>query len=462
MKGLTKEQEILRQVKLAKRSHFGVTAIKIEMEAVFQRGVTHGGLGGCPECHGQGQFSHATCRGIGYVGRVQDSWGYNSGGTPCLGCDMTGYQTCPKCFDSSPRWGSVNYCQQWLLKQMHEMGLSSRKRDGTYIPKSPLVFGMFYNDPSVDSEFTFTLSLKNEQSIFLLPRIVELWKKLGDAIGNGLSISNAGMHMAFIGEKNGLYPGIDPGDWRDCLNNMDKSMRMLMPALFFLGSDSELSRGMRFRVPRTATEKYSAIHYIRNCLEFRVFEPCYDNPDRILDNFVVMRNCLRFWSPKFKLPSITKIANRINFGNDSNPNLERLYTSARHIDLLNVGILKLKPKYKTIAELKAERSFVKTKNTFTELTKRLKLETKARYPRYKKSQEWSAAVSKQNVITNYLETRSVPMTASEVAQYMLQAEERGNAMQNREMTEILNEDAYIEREVKRSLESNEGQYTLAV
>lgn len=463
MRGLTKEQEILRQVQLAKRSHFGVTAIKIEMEGVFRRRSTGHANEDCAKCHGQGSYSHEACAGSGRIGgnRFYSIIG-SQDCLPCLGCNIQGVQICPDCFDAFKNFASTIYCQQWLLKQMHPMGLSLRKRDGTYVPKKPLIFGMFYNDQSVDSEFTFTLSIKNEQAIFMLPRIVALWKKLGEAIGNGLSIQNAGMHTAFIGDKDCVYPGENPADWRDCMANMDRSMRLLMPALYFLGSDNKLSRGMRFRVPRTSTEKYSAIHYIRNCLEFRVFEPCYDNPERVLDNIVVMRNCLRFWSHTYRTPSLTKIASQINFGNDSGANLDRLYTTARHIDLLNAGILKLKPKYKTITELKQERQFTKTKKTFVEAIKRMRVEAKSRYPSYKNRRQWQAIISKQNELSYYLERREVPRTEAAMTRAQTEDSERAEQVRLDSLTRIPDEEHYVEEEVQKRLRGQEGQYSLAV
>ena len=464
MRGLTKEQEILRQVRLAKSSHFGATAIKIEMEGVFFRSDRRLNSESCPKCHGEGYLTHEACAGRGGFGASYDYGLLVDGSsiTPCLSCNMTGHQACSKCFDTNQRWTDITYCQQWLLKQMHEMGLSQRKRDGSYVPKKPLIFGMFYDDPSVDSEFTFTLSLKNEQNIFLLPRILALWKKMGFAIGNGLSIQNAGMHMALLGDKSCKYPSSDPADWRDCLINMDRSMRLLMPALFFLGSDNRLSRGMRFRIPRTSTEKYSAIHYTSNCLEFRVFEPCYDNPERVLDNFVVMRNCLRFWSRTYKTPSLTKIASTVNFGNDSGDNLDRLYTTACHLDLLNAGILKLKPKYKTVAELKRERSFKKTKKTFVSAINQWKAEARTRYPSYRNRQQWQAIVNKYNELGYYLERREVPSRLEDMTQAQAEVAEEAERVRERQVARIPDEERFVEEEVRKQLRRQGGQYTLAV
>lgn len=464
MKGLTKEEEILRQVKLAKRSQFGVTAVKIEMEGVFQRRGTGGRADSdCEKCHGNGTIRHEACSGNGYTGQRPDYYNpYPLDNTfkACMGCDLHGSQICPNCFDQLKAWGSVTYCQQWLLRQLHELGLSTKKRDGTYVPKGALKFAYFYADPSVDSEFTFTLSLKDPNSIFMLPQIIALWKKLGEEIGNGLSIQNAGMHMALIRTADCVYPSENEPNDNIRLRNMEKSMRMLMPALFFLGSDTSHSRGMRFRIPRVSTDKYSAVHFGGGALEFRVFETCYDNPERVLDNFVVMRNCLRFWSDKYHDPNLGRIAQSIKFGNDSNQNLSRLYSTTTHLDLLNAGLTKLKPAYCTLKELKEQRGFDINKRKFTQMIKELRKNAAARYSGYRSQQLWSAEVTGKRRALDNLSVRSAPSTEEGRTELITEAERIAADAVEHARNQILDETAYVDRQVTEHNNNNGGQYSL--
>lgn len=426
MQTMNRDDVIIKSVKTTKTNAFGGTAIKVELEATFNRRNTRSqyreweycdycdeGNNTCANCDGNydnGDFDCQFCNGDGqtytsqwYAWNRQRQEAESTGaafGLPepdrencgeCAGSGSTsycpdceeGYVTCNEC-DGEYRWhseddeeeadeGETNWadnptCHAWLMKKLAKMGLAEYRKDGDMLqlshgvrtrwhPKGALKYAEFYTDGSVDSEFTFTISLEKPENIFLLPKFIELWNELGVTIGQGVELARAGMHMAILQSPDCKYPIESTAEQMRMFNNYSKSMNLLMPALFFLGSNSEKSRGMRFRMPQASRDKYSAIHYFGGALEFRVFNTCYDNPASILDNFVVMANTLKYWSKEYKPTGLSKVANVIRFGNDDSDKLERFYVTEKQIDLLNAGLKRLKPAYYTIKELKKQRAF---------------------------------------------------------------------------------------------------------
>jgi hypothetical protein len=451
MIGLTKEEEILRQVELAKNSEFGVTGVKIELEANFSRNGMYGQPVDCHNCDSDGRVMHRACAGDG----CEQCW--NSGNVPCM-----------KCLDTRRNFNNTIVCYQWVLRYLKNSGLSyySRKYQ-RYFEKKPLVFSLFYSDPSVGSEWTATLSLEKSESIFKLPELVRAFKALGEAIGNGIDVRNAGMHTSLLNDKNCFYPNHDVSreQWTR-FHNFKRSMSSLMPALYFLGSDNSHSRSLHFREPRVdEDEKYSAIHYYGGALEFRVFETCYDNPERVLDNFVVMRNCIRFWTTKYKSPNLAKLMKEakstVNFGNDNNDRVDRFYTTVDHLDLLNAGIRKLKPAYKTIKQLKDEREFTVSKRSIRKMLKERITNAKVSFKEYEERAKWrreQARIERSYVLVNRIPAPDTEESRAAMLERVAQQAEEYIT----EHYGVPSMDEYIQRTVEEFERNNSGQFRLAV
>jgi hypothetical protein len=314
---------VIAAVNAAKASEFGVTAIKVELEATLGR---------------RGDFS------------------------------------------------SESYCKQWILERLVQYGLAEGE-DGDYEVTRPLRYARFYNDGSVDSEFTFTLMLDNAENILLLPRVIEVFNELAEANGynfgdgSNMDVRGAGMHTAFINERDGTYPTSNYMDQH--FNNFAKSMSLLMPALYFLGTASERSRGLSYRRPGVGIDTHrSAIDYRGGALEFRLFDTCYETPEAILDNVCVMSNAIQFWTAKFKSSGVEKITTSTRWGIDQGQELKRFYITSQHLDLLNEGLKLLKPSYRTIAELKKARKFTLTKAQTKDPAKRIEKEATIEYEEY--------------------------------------------------------------------------------
>lgn len=445
MKALTREEEVVRQVELGKKGQFGLTGIKVELEALFDRRGIGAESTGCDDCEGSGYKIHGACNENG-----------------CDSCDFRGNKMC-KCYFKRNEWGNDHFCQQWLMRELQKIGLAKiDRKTRKYVAKQPLVFGKFYTDPSVDAEFTFTINLNKPENIFFMPKVIEIWNKMGEAIGNGCDVSNAGMHMALLRNKKCYYPDDGGFSGEDELkyNNFEKSMRLLIPALFFLGTSNSRSRGLRFREPKVSGSKYSAIHLYGNALEFRVFETCYDNPEASLDNFVVMRNCIRFWSSKYRNPNLHKITPNIKFGNDNNERIDRFYTTVRHLDLLSAGLTKIKPSYYTLKELKEQREFRVNKKELNKKLDAARKNAELAFKEYDQRYEWEKEINKAEIMYRSMRNSSRNPTPEEREQIRTNAEADAKIQETYMDEHKQSSVQYVEEEVKKFIDRSSGQYSL--
>lgn len=442
---LTKEELIIRAVELGKQSTFGLTGVKIELEALFNRRDIPIPYVECERCEGDGHYDHASCNGDG-----------------CDGCNFNGYMNCYKCRWQRTDWRNEDFCHQWILRELAKSGSGLAKYDrGTrkYVEQAPLVYSDFMYDISVDSELTATISLENPQNIFLLPKLIEVWNKLGEAIGHGVNVQNAGMHMSLINDPECYYPSRQVADERSRqFSNFEKSMRLLLPALFFLGSTDEHSRSTHFREPQVSEDKFSAIHYYGGALEFRVFETCYDKPEQVLNNFVVMRNCIRFWTNEYRSPQLEKISPNLAFGNDNGETISRFYTTNKHIDILNAGLRKIKPIYLTLKELKAQRNFTVSKNSLNkQLTKKRK-EAEISYKEYASRFDWRLEIDKLTHQASLMSHRNYAEASAEIIAEAAQAAERwAEDVKNRDRMTLKQ---YIKEAVDQYIQEQQGYWTL--
>lgn len=426
MKTLNKDDVIVQAIKSMKNGEYKATAIKLELEAQFDRGRNTNysdddeycdycdeGSVSCSTCDGNWDSDHECdeCDGDGQVvtwaWRMWNNADEATRGTEperyvtCDTCDgqgetsycrdcEEGYNTCGECdgnyhrevsSEDSGNWGRDSVCHDWLMEKMSHLGLTEKIPEGEnslhlshgvtsrWRPIGALKYAEFYRDGSVDSEMTLTISVEDEKNVYLLPKIIDIWKQLGEAIGNGMNIRRAGMHTAIMSTPDFKYPVQSTPEQEERFKNFQKSMNLLLPALYFLASGNDESRELGFRQPRIASarstsysnNKYSAVYYNGQALEYRIFNTCYDNPDTILDNIVVIANTLKWWTTVYKPSGLSKIAKAIRFGNENSDKLERFYITDKQIELLNAGLKKLKPSYYTVRQVKEQRQFTRTK-----------------------------------------------------------------------------------------------------
>lgn len=466
-----KHDVVIAAVQALKKCEFKATAIKVELEAQFHRSDGDGECGGehpCGECNGNWEDARDcyACESNGYFirqsngewvtspeGQVDGSEEceecYGSGRLTCEYCEE-GYQECDEyCDEGSGEFSSERYCHNWLLERLAEHGMAKQENE-VWVVKKPLSYARFYNDGSVDSEFTFTLMLDNPENIFLLPKVIEAFQALGEEIGNGIDVDGAGMHMALLNTSDGSY-----GRHRDIsapqiqrLNNFNKSMQLLLPALYCLGASSERSRGLSYRRPQIEVNSHrAAIDYRHGALEFRIFDTCYQNPEQILDNVVVMSKCMRYWRSKFKSSGMEKVTEQVRFGIEGSYKLDRFYITTKHIDLLNRGLIKLKPSYYTIKQIKEQRKLTTTKRTINTKLKNFRKGLGVEYEEYSSRFEWSLTVRRHRRLADMLEQAGKGCDEKEVAK---KVEEYIKArMDEREKLEEYikkREDEYMNRE----------------
>lgn len=417
-----KHDVVVQAVKQLKLSEHGTTAIKVEVEANIER-------------------EHSD----------KDTWAMIAERLEPLG--LTRYNE-----DDYFRAGHTGYSSHWF-------------------PKLPLRYGEVYNDGSVDTEFTFTLMLNNPENILLLPKILQIVVDVYKEVGYELDTSNAGMHMALLNNAKGTYPTRPKAYDISRFKNFRKSMIRLLPALYFLGSCTERSRALRFREPkiehcqssnngqfRPGIAKYSAVAFSQGAVEFRVFETCYDNPEVILDNVVVMANAMKFWTRAYTRNYLRPMPQAIKFGTDRGYDLQRLYVTKQHIDLLHDGLNILKPMYYSINELKKQRNFTVTKKSIDGKLKEVKQKALESYVRYDKQFKWSILREEQRymarLLDEYVEGIKDADPDKDRSKVMLTLQQRAKQLAKQNISAKQKRKSFIDSKIADAIPQDGGNWPL--
>lgn len=293
-------------------SEAGFGYIKVELEAQLGRPYGDSDDGEyvtCGECDGEGNHSCNTCDGEGYnevaLTRPDGSESTMTEEVSCDDCYGDGHLDCDECDGSGEvyeeyssddgEYGSVSVCQDFIEKNISEEA------------KKAIIYGKFYNDGSVDSEYTFTIKLED---IKVLPEIINSFNLLAEQVGNGMDVDGAGMHVAVLPhESNGVYPvtrnfSLDPVK----LQNFQTEVTKLLPALFLAATSGNFTRALGYRNPKIEGDKYSAIHIVSGrCLEYRLFETCYQRPEAIFEYLETIARTLEYYKdPSKKVATMGK------------------------------------------------------------------------------------------------------------------------------------------------------------
>lgn len=287
-------------VKAIQEAGFGY--IKVELEAQLGRPYDddEGSYEDCEHCEGRGNVDCETCDGEGYheleLTRPDGSTSDVTEEVTCDDCYGDGHMECSDCEGEGETYveaetgsfGSVEHCQEFIEETLSEGA------------KKAIIYGRFYNDGSVDSEYTFTI--KAEDAHFL-PEIIDSFNKLAAEVGNGMDVDGAGMHVAVLPhESNGIYPV--PSRFEldyTKLENFRTEVTKLLPALFIAATSGNFTRALNYRHPKIDTDKYSAIHIVNGrCLEYRLFETCYQRPDAIFEYLETIARTLEYYKDPSK------------------------------------------------------------------------------------------------------------------------------------------------------------------
>jgi hypothetical protein len=435
----------------------------------------------CGVCAGAGQITCSNCEGEGRY--------------TCDDCDGEGYFTCEEC---GGQWqgteGEDNpfvdeiYCHDFILEYLSQYGLAEPSEHGYIIgptdmsmeggrqiarhwkPKGAMAFSKVYYDATVDTEWTVTISVENKaNAVLLIRRLGEAWKALETAVQNithtETDITNAGMHITALNSRGAVYPTRNrPGD-EARYDNFKRSMTLMMPALYFLASSCENTRGLQYRAPQISTNKYSAVHYEGGALEFRVFDTCYENCDQILDNIVVICNALKYWRTSYKRHYLDRVTGSpVYFGLENGySDLKKMFVTSQHIDLLNRGLKLLKPRYYTVTELKKQRNFTITKRNTKNLDKEWRIRAEAEYKEYDRRIGWEKVLVEHNYIRRFAEEHAVRNTGEYVNDEALatirrKAEEQAKAEIDGRKLPL---EKFIEQKLGEYSQHEVGRYKLA-
>lgn len=423
----------------------GASGLKIECEAQMNRGTEdvcdncYEGSDDCNSCETRGELDCGDCDGNGSITEEGVSHDcatcHGSGNVTCTDCDGRGYVTCDYCHGdwerSGDRFTSSGECLDFILDRLAQLtnetvqaeSQSTDWHEGheAFNPFSWLRYAQFYNDGSVDSELTFTVPLDSIETLKKVPLVLQAFRDLGAEL-DCMDVSGAGLHTSVLFTPDAVFPGESVLS-NTRVQNFKKSMVQLLPALYFLGTHNEYSRSLSYREPRISSEgsKYSAIYYNSGALEFRVFDTCYDHPEDVLDNIVVIGNSMKYLNPTYVNPGLNKIASRIGFGNNNSRDLERLYSSVTHLELLTAGLRLLKPDYYSLRDLRKQRKFNRTKRTFSTLEKRWVAEAETSYREYEDRQRWALIWKEQDFKAKALKTL-IETTAPQALQGLNTAE----------------------------------------
>lgn len=488
---IARRDAVIKSVRQLKANKSRPAGIKVELEAQFNRG--RNGYTFCESCD-EGWVTCSDCDGdhtwrceecvFTAEGEVQEWCGADNcnaydGYRYCEYCDE-GSRECADCDGDYERrsdddWDEVT-CHDWLMEKLSHLGLAEF-REGDWLelshgvqtewhPIGALAYAEFYRDGSVDSEFTFTIRFENEESVFLLEDIVRLFRELGETIGNGIDVQGAGMHMALVFDENCVYPGSMSDRQTRGYDNFRRSMTLLMPALFFLGAADDRSRGLRYRIPRTSGDKYSAIAFRNGSLEFRVFDTCYDNPVQVLDNLCVIAKCMRYWRANYLDPGLTKITRECTFGNENDNTVHRFYLTAQHIDLLNQGLAKIKPDHLSISEVKAQRKFTANKRQALYAEQQRAKQAELEYKEYEERFKWQLEIYKQQELAARIKRHSLnsnrPLRELNAEEVLATAQQEVETLTTAYRQSKKSLTRYVQEVLAQFNQTRQGQYVLRV
>lgn len=372
--------EAVARIKAAGFSH-----IKVELEGDLGRDGEHE----CTDCWGDGRQDCSSCDGEGAVMEYETiGQGSREVWEECSDCDGDGRVDCSEC-DGTGEHGnseSERSCEDFMIEHVSQEARDAltfphldvrRDNPDSYYYNGHQHMG-FYEDGSVDSEFTFTVPI---EKYAVITEWIDAFNALGRHLGNDeIDVHGSGMHVSLLQEGN--YPSERQLDEAG-IENFKSEVGKLLPALFFLASADSHSRDLGYRTPRVSSrDKYSAIftHY-NTCLEFRVFETCYKRPEAIFEYIQVMANTLKYYAdPSLKAKSLGK---KFSFA-EGDGSVARFFNSTEQLRILNAQIKELKPADKTIKKLKADRGVHYTIKGLQQKEKVILARLRSDYIEYKK------------------------------------------------------------------------------
>lgn len=374
----TREQSVKDAIKSIKQGHYKGTYIKVELEGHLERNYEEDNYDSeyydCPNCDGRGTF---TCEceidPLPEVETCDDCGG--EGWVNCSDCDGEGRIENDSYSDSS--YGD-NYCLDFIMGNIPEK------------VKQRTVYANFVYDGSCDSELEITVPLDHPEDVI---EYIKAFKLLGDDIGNGIDIRGSGMHITILRSPDGEYPSGNGEIEDEYFDNFKTQMNKLMPALVLLASEDHKSRRLHpFRLPRVGEGDHSsavdiACHGDSGCLEWRVFETCYDHPEMFYDYLCVIAKGLEFYGIKRVNFGRTKLGVLEFYDSPSEYGLHKYFKSEKLLKALDLGLPYLCPDHRTPAECKRLRNFTVRPQALERKRAKLYQLVESEWPEYQKTRK---------------------------------------------------------------------------
>ena len=456
----------------------GVTGIKLELEGTMQRRSVQGSYERCETCGGDGSHECEHCDGLGWQ---TDDEGYETD-DECEHCEANGRINCNDCQgagrklqDGKVDFSNDNVAFKWfintLAKKLDMRPENLRNTRNWAADIFPwMSYAKLYYDGSVDTEITFTVRLDNEENIFIIPKVLEVFNEMAEVVGHGLDVRGAGMHMALIFERDCRYPDTEAFPFGSTeVDNFVRATTQLLPAMYFLATATGRSRALNYRPPVVGgSGKHTAVGFNGGAIEFRIFDTCYERPEAALDNIVVIKNLMKYMSRKYVSPGIAKELGRdtIDFGNELDQTLGRLYVTADQIGALYAGLPKIMPEYYTLDDLIAQRKFNRKLGDAAEVERQQREQCTQEYAEYEERFEWqikARELERRGMYTRQL----VENTSSEEFQSM-SSEDIKKRVENLVKDDVkrfkankIKAERYIADRMARLNNQGRGQYTLS-
>lgn len=327
----------------------GFTHLKLELEAQLDREDQEEAYVECSNCDGTGHFD-------GSDQYPDGTWMQQA----CYDCDGEGEVR----NDNESAYSDTDVCEQFIKDRLSDQTLNA------------INYMNFYNDGSVDSELTFTLPIREAARSL---EVIEAFKDLAEANGNGMDIDGAGMHVSLLTSSS--YPSRSLLDLEK-LQNFNHQVSKLLPALFVAATSGNFTRDFGYRYPRISNDdKYSAIYtHGSTCLEYRLFETCYQRPTALYEYLGVIAKTLAYYvDPTKQVPSIGTQYPMYTSG------LKGLVELPEQIAVIKKQMSLIKPDGITIRDLMAHRSIILKVTDARKEQYFKKLEIRKAYKEHKKA-----------------------------------------------------------------------------
>lgn len=202
--------------------------------------------------------------------------------------DPSGYGTCSNCGEN---YDDEHDMQDSSCSDSYYADFKRRLKRELDKFANQLKYLEVYKDGSVDTECTLTLRVDH---IADLPGIIKAFKETCLHFGN-CDTNNAGMHITLL--EGYLYPRTRKLDSLK-IANFKKEASKLLFGLVYLGSAGDETRGFSFRELLVSHDhKHTAIYTHQDtCIEYRLFDPCYNDPDRIFEYLRVIVKTLKYYT----------------------------------------------------------------------------------------------------------------------------------------------------------------------